>query len=103
VKGIPDAAALARLRRGMRLEGKMARVDHVRLIPSRRTRHAWLEIRLHQGLRRQIREMCFRIGHPVLRLKRIAYGPLRLGDLPPGRCRELTDAEWRSLMEAVKP
>ena len=54
---------------------------------------AWLKITLREGQNRQIRRMTAAVGHPTLRLIRIAIGPVTLGDLQPGRWRELTKAE----------
>jgi len=101
VKGMPEAKSLEKLRKGMRLDGRLARMDVVKIIPSPKSRHVLLEVHMHQGRRRQIREMCFRIGHPVLRLRRVAYGPLRLGKLAAGHVRELTAGEIQTLKEAV--
>ena len=52
---------------------------------------AWLEIAIHEGMNRQVRRMTAAVGHPTLRLVRIAIGAVRLGDLKPG--------EWRDLQE----
>ncbi len=59
----------------------------------------WLEMTLHQGLNRQIRRMCRDCGLTVLRLIRVGEGPLRLGDLPKGAVRELTDEEAERLLD----
>ena len=56
-----------------------------------------LEITIHEGRNRQIRRMCDAAGLRVVRLTRIAEGPLRLGDLPPGKWRDLTDEEMKEL------
>jgi len=60
-----------------------------------------LEMELSQGINRQIRRMCRDLGLTVLKLARIAQGPLELGDLPPGKCRKLTEAELAALQRAV--
>ena len=56
-----------------------------------------LEIILHEGRNRQIRNMCEQLGLEVARLKRVAIGPVKLGMLQPGQYRELTKEELRSL------
>ena len=56
-------------------------------------------ITLHQGLNRQIRRMFEQLGYVVLRLHRIAVGPISLGDLKPGECRPLTSLELKSLQK----
>jgi 23S rRNA pseudouridine2604 synthase len=56
---------------------------------------------LTQGLNRQIRRMCSALGFRVQSLKRVRIMHIRLGDLPAGRWRDLTDAEQRSLLNAT--
>jgi 23S rRNA pseudouridine2457 synthase len=58
---------------------------------------AWLEICLFEGRNRQVRRMTAAVGHPTLRLVRVAIGPVELGDLPTGRWRELTPSEEAGL------
>jgi 23S rRNA pseudouridine2605 synthase len=60
-----------------------------------------LELTLREGRNRQVRRMCEAVGHPVLALRRIAFGPLTLGDLPPGAHRRLGEAELQALRESV--
>jgi 23S rRNA pseudouridine2605 synthase len=66
-----------------------------RLTPER------LEIILREGRKRQVRRMCEAVGHRVVELERIAFGPLRLGDLPLGRHRLLKAAEVEQLRRAA--
>ena len=61
------------------------------------TRNAWLEIVLDEGRNRQIRRLLAAVGIDVLRLVRVAIGPLVLGDLPKGAWRALTPAERDAL------
>ena len=65
------------------------------------TRGILLEITLYQGLNRQLRRMCRDLDMTVLRLKRVAQGSVRLGDLPVGRIRELSLVEINALRKAV--
>jgi 23S rRNA pseudouridine2605 synthase len=88
--------ALRRLREGVVLDdGKTAPAEVRRLTPDR------IELVLHEGRKRQVRRMCEAVGHRVLRLERIAFGPLRLGDLPLGRSRLLKPAEVEALRRAA--
>lgn len=87
--------ALRALRSGVTLEdGVTAPARARRLGPDR------LEITIHEGRNRQVRRMCEAVGHRVKRLERVAFGPLKLGDLPSGRSRRLTNAEVASLASA---
>jgi 23S rRNA pseudouridine2457 synthase len=111
VERIPDESALAQLRSGVVLGGKRTKPAVVRLLthqpalPERsvpiRVRHtvptAWLEIVLHEGKNRQVRRMTAAVGHPTLRLVRVAIGPVRLGNLAVGRWRAVTAQEKAEL------
>jgi len=73
-----------------------------RIRPLRKTsEHDWVEIIMHEGRRRQIRLMIEKIGHDVLKLKRVGYAFLELGDLAPGEYRRLTPAEVKRLKALV--
>jgi 23S rRNA pseudouridine2605 synthase len=60
-----------------------------------------LELTIHEGRKRQVKRMCDAVGHPVVALQRIAFGPLRLGDLGPGAVRRLTPAEVERLRKSA--
>jgi 23S rRNA pseudouridine2605 synthase len=88
--------ALRRLREGVALDdGRTAPASARRLTPDR------IELIIHEGRKRQVRRMCEAVGHRVLRLERVAFGPLRLGDLPLGRHRLLQAAEVEALRQAA--
>ena len=70
-------------------------------IKSRRKRSTILEMVLDEGRNREVRRLLARVGHKVQRLKRIAVGPVRLGDLPTGAVRPLSKKEIESLQVAV--
>jgi pseudouridine synthase len=101
VKGKPPAASLDQLRRGVALrEGitSPAEVSVLRALPDA----TWLEIVIHQGWYRQIKRMCEAVGHPVVKIRRIAYGPLVLGKLQPGSFRALSRSEIKKLYDIAK-
>jgi pseudouridine synthase len=100
VKGTPTHEALNRLRRGIVLEGRRTLPMDIRRVPSRETQHTWVEITMMEGRKNQLREMFFRIEHPVIKLKRVAMGPVRLGKMRPGEVRPLTREELEELREA---
>ena len=62
---------------------------------------AWLRLTLREGRNRQVRRMTAAVGHPTLRLVRVAIGPMTLGGLAPGQWRELSEPE-RQALEAVR-
>ena len=101
VERVPDDAALVRLRAGLVLKDGPTRPARARLIdeppglwprdPPIRYRAAiptsWIEIGIREGRNRQVRRMTAAVGHPTLRLIRVAIGPYALGPLPPGQWR----------------
>jgi 23S rRNA pseudouridine2457 synthase len=106
VENIPDSTALERLRTGVVIEGirtRPAKAEQVqtptnlwpRDPPIRVRQHiptAWLEIQIHEGRNRQVRKMTAAVGHPTLRLVRVAIGSINLGSLLPGQWQELDPA-----------
>lgn len=104
IEGEPTQDKVTQLERGIQLKGYRTLPCKARLIPypglPRRpkpvTPHgptAWIEIKLREGKKRQIRHMTAAVGLPTLRLVRIAIGPIHLGDLKVGEWRDLTSDE----------
>ncbi len=88
-------AALRALQAGVELDdGRTAPAEVTRIGPGT------LELTIHEGRKRQVRRMCEHVGHPVKQLQRIAFGPVGLGDLKPGRYRQLSAAEVTELASA---
>jgi 23S rRNA pseudouridine2605 synthase len=100
VAGHPEREVVAKLRRGIHLADGLARVAGVR-ISKRHKQSTLLEIVLTEGRNREIRRVLARVGHKVLRLTRIAIGPLRLGGLAPGEYRRLGSREVGALRRAA--
>ncbi len=112
VEKIPDAAALASLRRGIKLSDGPTKPVEVELleaepdlperpVPIRFRKNvptAWLRLVLREGRNRQVRRMTAAVGFPTLRLVRVAVGPIVLDGLQPGECRDLTADERRALL-----
>jgi len=90
-----STTALRKLRAGVALEDGVTAPARVR-----RVSPAVLELTIHEGRKRQVKRMCEAVGHPVLALERVAFGPLLLGELGPGRWRRLGEAEVRALSQA---
>jgi 23S rRNA pseudouridine2605 synthase len=91
--GPVGAGALDALRAGVQLEDGPTAPAAVRRMPGARSSTSVIELTISEGRNRQVRRMCAAVGHPVVALQRIAFGPLRLGGLKPGAHRELTAAE----------
>jgi 23S rRNA pseudouridine2605 synthase len=68
---------------------------------SQNNQQSMLEVTLHEGRNRQIRRMCEEVGLDLIDLERIAFGPLRLGELERGEYRALSKKEIESLKQAV--
>ena len=96
VDAIPDAALLARLMDGVLDDGERLAAKSATVLRSG-TRNAWLEIVLDEGRNRQIRRLLAAHGLGVLRLVRVAIGPVALGELAKGAWRALTVAEISGL------
>ena len=88
--------AIRALRKGVIIDGRMTSPAEVRLIRYDAFSTELL-ITIHEGRNRQVRKMVSAIGHQVVRLKRVRFGPVLLGDLPSGMWRKLTDAEIEKL------
>jgi 23S rRNA pseudouridine2605 synthase len=102
VAGQPGADVLAQLRQGVRLAEGVARVVSVK-VKSALKQSTLLEIVLAEGRNREIRRLLAKVGHKVLRLKRVALGGVRLKDLPPGEFRRLRSDELRLLRDRSRP
>ncbi len=114
VEGMPDEAALGALRRGVELNDGATLPASARLVaepewlwlrdPPIRQRKAiptaWVELELREGRNRQVRRMTAAVGHPTLRLIRVAVGPWSIAGLAPGQSREVPRAEAEQLLAA---
>lgn len=100
VMGLMGDAALARLRSGIDLEDGPAQAIDVRRLPSRdpRSHNTWLELTVTEGRNHLVKRMLEYVGHPVVRLRRIAFANLTLEGLAPGQWRNLRRDELRPLL-----
>jgi 23S rRNA pseudouridine2605 synthase len=102
VRGAVGPETLDSMARGMTLaEGEALAPVPARIVKRLGPDRFVLEMELSQGVNRQIRRMCRDLQLTVLKLARIAQGPLALGELPPGECRELAAGELAALRRAV--
>jgi len=111
VEGIPTEEAVAQLKTGVVIQNIKTLPAQVRLLPEEpavwerskpiRFRQniptSWLEIKITQGMNRQVRKMTAAVGFPTLRLIRQSIGPFTLGILTPGEYRPLTPTEIKRL------
>jgi pseudouridine synthase len=96
VRGHVAAADLPRWRRGAVLPDGPAVPRRVSRL-SGEPQSTRLRVTFTEGRYREVKRYCAALGHPVARLKRVQFGPLRLGDLAPGAHRALTRAERAAL------
>ena len=100
VHGRSAAEIQAASREKVVLDGRPVEPKEVRVRPGKDGRSI-LDVTLLEGRNRVVRRWCEAMGLKVDRLARLSYGPVRLGDLAPGRYRPLTPAEERALYKAV--
>jgi len=112
VERIPDEAALVQLRRGVLVKGKRTRPATVHLLTEEPMVHprpvpvrfrqsvptVWLRMEISEGMNRQIRRMTAQVGHPTLRVIRVAIGSIQLGTLAPGEWRIPSLSEIQGLL-----
>ncbi len=103
IGAIGDAKLLETVKKGVRAkDGDLLRVKNASLL-RHGERNSWLEIILDEGKNRHIRRVLETLGIEILRLIRVAIGPLALGDLAKSGVREITPAEKLSLDNAMRP
>jgi 23S rRNA pseudouridine2605 synthase len=100
IAAIADPQLVATVRKGVLVDGQLLRVKRADILREGE-RNSWLVIVLDEGKNRQIRRIFDALRIEVLRLVRVAVGPLGLGDLPKGKSRALTSQEKRALGDAM--
>ena len=93
-----EEESIRRLRAGVLLDGRLTSPAHVRVVRYEAFDTVLL-VTIHEGRYRQVRRMFEAVGHQVVQLKRVGFGPIQLGDLPRGTWRQLTPNEIRKLKE----
>ncbi len=102
VRGKPIPNKLNQLEQGILLEGKKTWPAKIRILKTLKN-ETLIEVIIHEGKKRQVRKMFQAIGHPVVNLKRTAYGRLKLGDLKSGNYRFLTQKDIKMLFSGKIP
>ena len=96
VGGLPGEKDFLRLKKGIMLEDGRARVVSSTIL--RQTeKNSWVQVVVTEGRNRLVKRIFSAIGYPVLKLKRVQFGPIRLGDLKSGQFRHLTPDEVTKL------
>lgn len=90
LKELPSKTALQTFREGLKIEGKLTAPAKIKIVDRNKN---IARITIREGRNRQVRKMCDAIGCPVLQLKRVSMGTLKLGSLPRGKYRHLTESE----------
>jgi len=96
VQGMPTEAALRSLSRGVKLEDGMAKVESVKVVKRNRS-STWVQLLVREGRNRLVRRLFEHLRHQVVRLVRVSYGGVELGDLGSGQVRSLTPEEIATL------
>lgn len=102
VAGIPSENALSKLRRGVYIEGgktKPADVSVIHAEPSTQTTS--LRFIIHEGRKRQLRLMCEEVGHPIIKLRRVRIGHMRVKGMKPAECRLVGQEDLAKLRALV--
>ncbi|MDX2435395.1 MAG: pseudouridine synthase [Desulfobacterales bacterium] len=98
VKGVPGRKKLDALSKGIELEGRKTWPASIKVLKTE-AQSTVIQIIIHEGRKRQVRKMFEAIGHPVLALKRTAYGQLELGGLGPGKYRFLAPRDIKFIFD----
>jgi 23S rRNA pseudouridine2605 synthase len=101
VKGMLAPEHIDALQKGVMLDDGRTGPAVVKKV-GKATENSWLEITIFEGRKHQVKRMLDAVNHPVLKLKRVKFGPLVLGDLPTGHYRYLTDREANAVRELAR-
>lgn len=101
VKGMLAPEHIDALEKGVMLDDGRTGPAVVKKV-GKATENSWLEITIFEGRKHQVKRMLDAVNHPVLKLKRVKFGPLVLGDLPTGHYRYLTDREANAVRELAR-
>ncbi len=96
LRGRLSTEQVAEMQRGMKLDDGPAQPARLRVVAARRDASS-VDVTIHEGRNRQVRRMFEELGHPVIGLTRLHFGPIGLGTLAPGEIREATKREVSAL------
>ncbi len=98
VRGVPEVKVIERLRKGIFMDGYRSKPSYIRMLSKNRESSIY-EVVLEEGKNHQIRNMFLYMGHPVLTLKRVAIGTLKIDSLQPGEYRTISQKERNNLFQ----
>jgi len=101
VKGILEPDSVKKIREGVVLDGRKTLPAHVDTL-KQGDKNTWFSLTIYEGRNQQVKRMFEQVGHPVLKLKRVAFGPLSVEGIPPGQYRKLLPEEGRRLKRYVQ-
>jgi 23S rRNA pseudouridine2605 synthase len=101
VKGMLAPEHIDALEKGVMLDDGRTGPAVVKKV-GKATENSWLEVTIFEGRKHQVKRMLDAVNHPELKLKRVRFGPLALGDLPAGHYRYLTDREANAVRELAR-
>lgn len=101
LRGRLDPDAVARLGAGVRIDEKRTAPARLRVVATGRDRSV-VDLTLHEGRYRQVRRMFDVVGHPLVALERLRFGPISLGELRSGELRALSEKERKALDQIVR-
>jgi 23S rRNA pseudouridine2605 synthase len=100
IKGIIEDEKIYKLRRGIKLDDGITAPAEVKKL-RKAEENSWIEITIYEGRKRQVRRMLERVGHLVLKLKRVKINGIELGNLPSGEIRYLTPEEVGKIKKEI--
>jgi 23S rRNA pseudouridine2605 synthase len=103
IQGIPHRSHLARIEHGIELDDGVARPQNVQILRSEKAAdRSLMRLTLTEGRKREVRRIFEAIGHPVVELRRVAFGPLSVEGLEEGKSRPLSHREVKELYQFVE-
>lgn len=101
IKGVLEDNDIEKLKRGVKLKDGATSPSKVKKL-RKAEENSWIEITIYEGRKRQVRRMLEKVGHPVLKLKRVRINGIELGNLAPGEIRYLTSEEVNKIKKEVQ-
>ncbi|MEZ4820284.1 MAG: pseudouridine synthase [Bdellovibrionota bacterium] len=102
VKGHPSKETVDKLKRGIKLEDGFVKPSSVK-VEKMLKENAWVQMTIAEGKNHLVKRIWLRLKHPVIRLIRTDFGPIRIKDMKPGDLRKLSKVEIEAIQKVGKP